>query len=290
MNPDSARRIAAALSEAGVFFVTLDRRPLLHPAVDDVLRILSQGGIRILATVGGAEEISSLNPQLPLSALLLDAAPFLGPEPTDFSRLGEAVDAVRARGCEPALFLVPQRDNLSYVPGLLSFCRERGIGRIKLPNTPVDDSFLLSSAARLPRPEDLERLKSALGEDPCARHQGLSLEVHDLFLWEVLFPGRQDGRSEYGGCQGGNSIAHVDVRGIVHPCSSWPSPLGSLLHASLADIWEGDERHRIRSEIASVPKGCIGCRDYRLCLGGCRGLALSLNCRGGRDPLCSGLR
>jgi radical SAM protein with 4Fe4S-binding SPASM domain len=50
-------------------------------------------------------------------------------------------------------------------------------------------------------------------------------------------------------------------------------------------------RFRIREEIAAAPADCAGCRDFPLCLGGCRGLARFPSRKaGGRDPSCSGRR
>lgn len=279
--------IAGELSAAGVFFVTLDRHPLLHPLLPSIVECLAAGGGQILLVAGGEPERAVLPPGLSLHTLFLDVQPHLGSE--DFSGLAQGVDLARSRGYEPALWLVPRRDNLHRIPDVLAFARGQGIIRIKLPNTPLNAT--VAPFPLLPRPEDLRRLRHLLGENPASLHDGIALEVHDLFLWEMLFPDRQDGRSEYGGCQAANSLAHVDAAGNVHPCSSWPESLGSLHDRSLAEIWDSPARRRVREEIAAAPAGCAGCRDYPLCLGGCRGLGRVVKRgEGGRDPLCPEIR
>jgi GeoRSP system SPASM domain protein len=280
--------VADNLAAAGVFFVTHTGQPLAHGDFPETLSVLNGGGCRSLAVCSGnAQELRALEQSLALDALLLDAAPFAEGEEPDLPGLGRLVEEVRDHGYEPGLMLVPSRRNIRNLPRLLSFCRERQVGRIKLPNVPVDDRFSPTRADELLRPDDLDWLRGRLGVEAATSCAGLILEVHDLFLWEILLPGREDGRSEYGGCQAANSLAHVDIAGDLHPCSSWPEKLGSLLEHSLEELWQSPQRLRIRAEIAAAPPGCSGCRDYPLCLGGCRGLARMFGTnRGGRDPLC----
>lgn len=291
-DPDEALGVARALASAGVFFVTLEERPLAHVAVAEILSSLAAGGCRVLLVCDGTSpEMAALHGDLPLQALLLDARHYLAGTALDATALGRAVETVRQKGFDPGLLLTPLAGNVHLLPDLLAFCRNHQVGRIKLPNVKIDASFRHASAADLLRPADLERLRSQLGADPLVLHAGLALEVHDLFLWELLFPGREDGRSEYGGCQAANTLAHVDAAGDLYPCSSWPQRLGSLLRQPLEEIWLSAKRFQVREAITAVPTGCGACRDYSLCLGGCRGLSLAFcgDC-GGRDPLCSGPR
>lgn len=289
---DEALLVAQGLASAGVFFVTLEARPLVHVAVAEILSALSAGGCRVLLVCDGTSpELAALRCDLPLQSLLLDVRHYIAGAALDVVALGQAVEAVRRKGFDPGLLLTPLADNVHLLPGLLAFCRDRQVGRIKLPNVKIGASFQQPQAAGLLRPADLERLRALLGGDPLALHAGITLEIHDLFLWELLFPGREDGRSEYGGCQAANTLAHVDAAGNLYPCSSWPDLLGSLLQQSLEEIWQSPKRFRVRDEIAAVPSGCSACRDYSLCLGGCRGLSRAFCVDGGgRDPLCPGPR
>lgn len=288
---EDVRRIAGELAGAGVFFATLDERPLLHPAIGEILEILA-GGCRVLLVCDGLPEEFSRLSELPETAsLFLNARAFFRDGSPNLSALGRAVDRLRSMGRDPSLLLTPLRETLRAVPDLIEFCRTSGIGKFKLPNVKIDDSFRPAMRAALPQPGDLAEFKTLLGDDPDALRGGVELEVHDLFLWELLLPGHTDGRSEYGGCQAANSLGHVDEAGFLHPCSSFPAKLGSLLRNSLEELWQTPERFRIRDGIAAVPQGCSGCRDYPVCFGGCRGLAgLSSLRAGGRDPLCPGPR
>lgn len=290
LDPAVAGSIAQRIVEAGIFYLTLDAQPLAHRSLPQILPLLRQGGIRVQATFCGTEAEWQGLVDFPADCdLLLDAGAFLCADPTStLSRLSDAVRQLQGRGIKPALLLVPNRANLLRIPQLLDLCRTQGITRFKLPNTPIDASFGADfPGLLLPGPSDLDALRSAVS-DPVSLRSGVELEVHDLFLWEIFFPAaRGEGRAEYGGCQAGNSLGHVDSNGTVHPCSSWPQPLGSLLETSLDEIWQGTLRQQVRAEVATTPAGCGGCRDYAICFGGCRGLSRSLAPTGdGRDLLC----
>ncbi len=275
--------VAERLVEAGVFFVTLEDRPLAHPAIHDILRILADGGCQVILTCEGtAAEFNSLQPGLPIRQLYLDVAPCLVRD--DLTPLSQALETIRNRGFEPGLLLVPRHGNVAKIPQLFEFCRAHKVARFKLPNVGIDGSVRSLAEAALVTPDDLQVLAGKLGPDAAS---GLQLEVHDLFLWELLCPDQQESRSEYGGCQAANSLGHVDRDGNLLPCSSWPQKLGSLLNHSVETLWALPERQRVRDEIAATPEGCRGCRDLSSCFGGCRGLARTFNRhQGSRDPMC----
>ncbi|NIQ11346.1 MAG: SPASM domain-containing protein [Gammaproteobacteria bacterium] len=160
-----------------------------------------------------------------------------------------------------------------------------------MPNAHIGDSFHGYSANDLPRWEDLREFSKLWLKVEGSLDVLPDMEVHDLFLWEIMTPGQQQNRSEYGGCQAGNSLAHIDINGVVHPCSAWPQPLGQLPDQSLEDIWAGRERQSVVEAIAITPVGCKGCSDLNICFGGCRGLARHLNHSAGeRDLMCYGPR
>jgi GeoRSP system SPASM domain protein len=285
--------IADSIADGGVFFVTLQGSPLLHPAIEEVLELLGGGCQLLISCRGSAKELERLK-QLPLAGcqILLDVSDFIDINhgvATD--RLHAAVVALRQLAVEPVVTLTPLRNNLSNIPELLRFCSEHQITKLKLPNALIGDSFQEYLTADLPRWQDLEDFRKIwldFMENPC---QLPTLEIHDLFLWEIMTPGQQQSRGEYGGCQAGNSLSHVDSKGVVHPCAAWPQPLGKLPDQSLEDIWSGDERMTVREQISKVAAGCQGCCDLDICFGGCRGLALHLNQSGKeRDLMCSGPR
>lgn len=284
--------VVERLVEAGVFFVTLERQPLRHPMISNVLTRLGVGGCQSLVVCSGStEELARLDSTMPLRSLLLDVSRWVETGVLQREPLAAVVATVRSKGLEPDFHLLPTSANILLIPELFVFCQELGIGRIKLPNTPYDGSLAEPASGLLPRPDDLERLAKLLQQSPLDSAAAVSLEIHDLFLWELLHPSIGGERGEYGGCQAGNSLGHIDVFGQLHPCSSWPQPLGLLTEHSIEALWNSPLRHQIRAEIAASPVGCLGCGDYPLCFGGCRGLARSLNKTGGeRDLLCRGPR
>jgi GeoRSP system SPASM domain protein len=293
ISPEAALTIAERLVDAGLFYVTLLARPLAHPVIAEVLAILSGSGIQVQVTFSGTDEewqgIAALNA---LPEIYVDAGAFLvSGDASEWEALRRALERLRTSGAQPALLMVPDQRRLPLLPQLCDFCRSNGVTRIKLPNTPVDATFPKHSAAFLPEIAQLAALRAVV-TDPVALRAGLTLEVHDLFLWEILFPGeRESGRAEYGGCQAANSLAHIDSCGMVHPCSSWPNVLGSLLAMPFAEIWQQGSRSVILDKIGAIPAGCVGCGDYPRCFGGCRGLVATLGTTAdGRDLLCSGRR
>ncbi len=293
--PAIADRVAAG----GVFFVTLQGRPLLHPATEEVLGVFD-GGCQLLITCHGHSDELARLAQLPQAGyqLLLDAAGFIDSnQGVDTRRLLSVVHALHLLECKPVIILTPLRDNLFYIPDLLRFCSDHQVAKFKLSNAHIGDSFHDYSAADLPRWQDLDLFRKSWLEFTKESCQLPTMEIHDLFLWEIMMSGQktaggqEQNRSEYGGCQAGNSLGHIDCQGVVHPCAAWPQPLGKLPDQSLADIWAGYERLAVREQIAGTPGGCHGCSDIDICFGGCRGLALHLNRSGGeRDLMCSGPR
>ncbi len=285
--------IANCIADGGVFFVTLQGSPLLHAAAEEVLEILGGGCQLLISCRGTSDELERLT-QLPraVGQILLDVSGFIDVHcGVDKGRLKSVVQSFRQLAYEPALALTPLRNNLCNIPELLRFCSVHDIAKLKLPNAHIGDSFQAYSTVDLPRWQDLDHFRNIwldFMKNPC---QMPTLEIHDLFLWEIMTPGQQQSRGEYGGCQAGNSLSHVDSQGVVHPCAAWPQPLGKLPDQSLEDIWAASERMGVREHIAKVADGCHGCTDLNICFGGCRGLAFHLNrSEGERDLMCSGPR
>jgi len=272
-------KIADAILDGGVFFVTLQGQPLLHPQIGDVLAVLA-GACQLLVCSSGTDEELACLDLLPSSGcqLLLDAGAFLAEDSgIDDARLQSVLTMFRQAGFEPALSLTPLRSNLANIPELLRFCARNQVAKFKLPNAHIGDSFQRYSPEELPRWQDLELFSQLWTSFTHEQFPLPKMEIHDLFLWEIMTPGQEQARGEYGGCQAGNSLGHVDSNGVVHPCAAWPQPLGQLPGESLEDIWAGKQRAEVRKLIAAMPQGCLDCDDLNVCFGGCRGLSHHLN-------------
>ncbi|MBE0499858.1 MAG: SPASM domain-containing protein [Desulfuromonadales bacterium] len=280
--------IAARLVEAQLFYVTLERTPLLHPLFRDVATTLAAAGCQLLVTCcGSVAELSELKELPDHSQLLLDVGGFVTTDGVDFTALEQTCSTLCKRGVNYGLTLTPTPERLGMIGALLRFCLHRQIPRFKLPNMRINDNFSPTLRSDLLHAGDIERFRQLAVDFPDFSGE-LQLDVHDLFLWEILFPNGGAPRSEYGGCQAANSLAHIDCTGIVHPCLSWPQPLGSLLRDSFYAIWQDVPRQKIRDSIAVTPDGCQRCRDYSLCFGGCRGLSRLEELWQGRDLMCAG--
>ena len=281
--------VAGRIAAGGVFFVSLEERPLAHPAISELLAELAAGGCQVQAIcAGSAPELAALDSgPLPLAALQLDVAAFVTDGLLDAAGVRATLERVRRSGFEVAVQLTPLRSNLHVIPRLLALCRECGVGRFKLPNARIGATFRSIPPAELPRWPDLEAFRAEWSRQAADFAGTPRLEIHDRFLWEIMTPGSDQARSEYGGCQAANSLGHVDATGTVYACAAWPEALGSLRCATLDEIWQSPRRLAVRKRIGQVPAGCHDCRDYLACLGGCRGLGEFLGqAAGGRDLMC----
>lgn len=291
MADSDARVVLRRLLDAQVFFVTLEQTPILHAECETILTQLCEQGIQVLLlSDGSAEELQNLAMLSGQSfSVLLNLQAFLYNGIPDFDRLREVVTAMRQSGVNPGFSMTPLRANIDSLVPLLEFAEELEIRRFKLPNVRIDANFQQSGSEAILRPDDLENLRLNL-PDLTSLVGNIDLEIHDLFLWELLTPGSSESRSEYGGCQAANSLSHINTDATVLPCVSWPTPLGSLLDSSFSEIWASAACQDIRRSIAQKPTGCVDCRDYQLCYGGCRGLSDVLDIDEGLDPMCSGPR
>ncbi|MDT8440976.1 MAG: SPASM domain-containing protein [Desulfuromonadales bacterium] len=284
-------RIADRIVDAGLFFVSLEGAPLRAPACIPLLDRLLAGGCQVrLVCNGSEEELSGLGrlTDRPVE-LLLEVGTRLGNTDghMDASALDATLEQMRRAGAEPGLTLTPLRANLGTLAALLRFCQARQVKRLRLPNANIGARFECYRPDDLPRWSDLEAFAAAWRRETFAVSDWPTLEIHDLFLWEILAPDNRQARAEYGGCQAGNSLGHVDADGLLHPCAAWPAPLGALLDAPLEQLWRSPQRLTTRRQVATTPAGCQGCRDLPICFGGCRGLALHLNqANGERDLMC----
>ncbi len=292
LSTENLLRVADRLLDAGVFFVMLDGAPMRHEGIDHLLPHLQKAGCRVSVVCGlhPGEVLHPVCSDGPID-LLIEATSAC--EESDLSLLEAQVDRARSRDLEPGILFRPSPQNLLQIQDLLPFCAGLGIKRLKLPNMAIDDSLNPPSDSDLIGPAHVEQLKNAVADDADPSRQGVVLEIHDLFLWELLHPDASTRREGYVGCQAANSLAHVAANGDLMPCSSWPLSLGSLLNESLIELWQSPRRFEVRRMVEALPEDCRRCGDLGVCFGGCRGLALSRGDRNGRqmrDPMCAGPR
>jgi GeoRSP system SPASM domain protein len=290
LNEPELLQVAERLLEAGVFFLLLENQPLLHPALPAILKQLAAGGCQVSLVLGDhPDELAQLQKLDRRYPLFVDASCWME-RPEGLPGLEAYFTKLTSAGETPSLLWVPTSGQLQNLYPLFALCERLSIPRFKLPNHKITVNSGSVVTAGLLRPEDLEMLRRMLNQQPLKTAK-TALEVHDLFLWELIFPKGGGERSEYGGCQAGNSLGHIAVNADVWPCSSWPQVIGNLLSQDLHSIWESAARSDLRAEIATEPAACDGCSDYPICFGGCRGL--SRTCHAGDirpDLLCSGPR
>ena len=289
LSDEQLLHIAAELTAAGVFFVTLEHSPLNHPAIIPLLDSLLKGGCQVSLLIDAdAQQVDKLSSVPSGVQLFIDGAACVANDRLDGPQLAGFLRQIRDLQFDPALLWIPRRGQLSLIPDFLDFCQQNGVSRFKLPNQKIDANSEQNYSDYLPDCDDLQQFSTLLKRVGLPKIPTVQLEVHDLFLWELLQPLCGGERSEYGGCQAANSLGYVNSLGDLLPCSSWPQSLGSLLESELYDLWQSAARIAVREQIAQLPAGCDGCHDYQICFGGCRGL--SSFCRDdalGRDLLCA---
>ncbi len=69
-------------------------------------------------------------------------------------------------------------------------------------------------------------------------------------------------------CAAMDGLVHVNPRGEVLPCSSWPESLGSLLGRRFADIWFSERAACFKNK-RFAPAACAGCEAFVACQGAC---------------------
>jgi radical SAM protein with 4Fe4S-binding SPASM domain len=69
-------------------------------------------------------------------------------------------------------------------------------------------------------------------------------------------------------CAAVDGLVHVNPRGEILPCSSWPESLGRLVDTSFADIWFS-KRSLLFKNKSFAPEGCSDCGSFVACQGAC---------------------
>jgi len=89
------------------------------------------------------------------------------------------------------------------------------------------------------------------------------------------------------GCVCAQSIAFIDHRGSVQPCSYFPVSAGNVKEKSFKDIWNDSELFRSLRDFTKYKGRCGSCEYLKVC-GGCRARAEILSGDYlAEEPLCS---
>ncbi|MBI5696370.1 MAG: SPASM domain-containing protein [Nitrospirae bacterium] len=278
LSPVRALTLAEELAALKVFFVTLGLTGGRRDDTAGIVAALKKGGSRVTVSVPDVGTFPGWDAVAGLSVLDL--------RPVDAGTLGMLLDDVAVsapKGVEVAVSVVPSRSNTARMLEIFSLAVSRGICIFNLPNPPLvgggAGDYILGAPERAAIKAGLEGLLSPLGKD-------VRLGVHDLFLHQTLALPGLGGRIEYAGCQAGDAIAYIGADGLLYPCASWPAPMGDLNISAFRDIWADESRQNLRESLSAAPEDCAACEEAAVCKGGCRGLALALTGRDGRDPGC----
>lgn len=164
------------------------------------------------------------------------------------------------------------------LPDLLLRCAEGGTTRLVLPMQRLyGDEVPFFLTAREQR-----ELADAL--DAAGGTSGLSLTIHDPFLWRAFNPGVP---FPQGGCQAANTMIAIAPDGGVYPCPTLPVRLGTVGEGSLKEIIASAAKKEFRQKLLEHPDACRGCAEVTVCKGGCRGRAYVMHqSLEGEDPAC----
>lgn len=168
--------------------------------------------------------------------------------------------------------------NWRELPDIVRLCLDRGITRLVLPMQRLYGEevpfFLTVREQRV--------LADAL--DAAGGTSGLTLTIHDPFLWRAFNPGVP---FPQGGCQAANTMIAIAPDGGVYPCPTLPVRLGTVGEASLKELIVSAAKKEFRQQLLDHPGACRECDEVTVCKGGCRGRAYVMHqSLEGEDPAC----
>lgn len=195
-----------------------------------------------------------------------------------FRRTLEFLDLLRELSVPSEVMLTLTRDNLGEVLPLAEILRDRTDAFTFNRLVPFGEGASLA----LPSPEDYAAF---LRDYLAAAQENPVLALKDSLFNIVL---QQEGSQTFGGCAGygcGAAFNFVALlpNGEVHACRKFPSPIGNIHAASLADIYDSPAANRYRAGSGA----CSGCLLKPVC-GGCPAVtaASGLDPATARDPFC----
>ncbi|MFH0802651.1 MAG: SPASM domain-containing protein [bacterium] len=260
--PDQSLRFAESIAEAKVLELTL--RFSSSPGkkhLQELKKLFNNSTTRIIVELG----IMALSADTPAILEILEPVRLsLVIHPSDEAPIPHKFLQPFLSNKTPVFLQVEQRrSHLAFLNRV-----GRDLLKINFGDLIVTNPFLAGPEGReIPPVEDLDA-----GGEECG-------EILDLFKGKTTFHHplvhllATGGRgAKFHACQAANARASVAWDGIVYPCESFLSPLGSLEKQSLREIWDSSVRRKLAGDLNKTPDSCAGCRNLETCLGGCRGL------------------
>ena len=259
--------------------------PLLHADFEKLYTGAAERGFTtaILGNPASREQIERLNAIQPLAFYQvslegLEAHNDYMRGKGHFKRVLAFLDLLREMGVYSMVMLTLTKDNVDQVLKLSEILRDRTdlftFNRLSL----VGEGAKLLSVDPESYPSFLKNYSEAVAANPCL---GLKDNLLNIIYHEQKVP-------LFGGCTGYGcgaafNFMAVLADGTVHACRKFPSPLGSLMDKSLAEIYHSDAANRYR-------EGAEECRSCRLnvvcrgCLAVTHSLGRDIFTR--KDPYC----
>ena len=259
--------------------------PVLYPYFLEVYSAASERGFN-LAILGNPisermiEKLIAVEPpvfyQVSLEGLAEHNDLIRGPG--HFERVLEFLTVLRHHNVYSMVMLTLTHDNLAQVLPLAEVLRDRTdlftFNRLSL----VGEGAKLQLPAKSDYTAFLEAYADAAEDNPV-------IALKDNLINIVR---HKKGLPPFGGCTGYGCGAAFNFMcvladGSTHACRKFPSPIGNMLHTSLAELYDSEAARRYRS-------GCRACRScpVRPICGGCLAIAysLGLDVFEERDPYC----
>ena len=259
--------------------------PLLHADFEKLYKEAAERGFStaILGNPATRAQIERLNAIQPISFYQvslegLEAHNDYMRGKGHFKKVLAFLDLLREMGIYSMVMLTLTKDNMEQVLNLSEILRDRAdlftFNRLSL----VGEGAKLLSVDPESYPVFLKKYSEAVTSNPCL---GLKDNLLNIIYHKQKTP-------VFGGCTGHGCGAAFNFMavlpdGTVHACRKFPSPLGSLMDKSLADIYHSDAAKRYR-------EGAEECRSCRLNVV-CRGClavthSLGLDIFTEKDPYC----
>jgi len=181
-----------------------------------------------------------------------------------------AIEWLVEAGIPVGINVVLTRTSLSGLEATAKAAEAIGAREMQLLRLKPEGRARLGHLALRPRIEDWDGFTTRL--ETLSKATAMLIRV-DCSLVPFLADGRVDpSRLELfavTGCEGGRSLATLDVRGGVHPCSFERDSLES--HPTVAEGFESAPSiDAFRRHHAALPEPCSTCAYRAICRGGCR--------------------